>query len=101
MGLGTRLHYIILIFIILCGSRSRRDKSKSNICRETMISLAFMSLFFYSPTYFVEYQFPAAVFHQPGARAARAAGVGRRRNLLPGSHEFMRIASKKMKDGGM
>ena len=61
-----------------------------------MISLAHMYMFFYSPTYFVEYQFPA-VLHHPGA--ARAAAVGRRK--LPGSYELMRIASKKMKDGGM
>ena len=50
------------------------------------------NMFFYSPTYFVEYQFPAIV-HQPSA--------GVRRRKLPGSHEIMRIASKRMKDGGV
>lgn len=52
---------------------------------------------FYSPTYFVEYQFPAILGQLPGV--ARAAAVGRRK--LPGSYELMRIASKKMMDGGM
>lgn len=47
----------------------------------------------------MEYQFPAVLHQQPGTGARAAGVVGRRK--LPGSYELMRVASKKMKDGGM
>ena len=70
-----------------------------NICSQLVTSLAYMFMFFYSPTYFVEYQFPAVLHQQPGTGARAAGVVGRRK--LPGSYELMRVASKKMKGGGM
>ena len=49
-----------------------------------------------SATYFVEYHFPASVVTMGHVEASSLA---RKRRPVP-SHEVMRIASKKMKNGG-